>query len=146
MKHFKAQYFNKLTTALGLILIVLGAIATHDLFCSHNSRIMPARFFRLSFIGLPVLLVGLATFLRGLGWKDSPSSWRRGLRIGYVMLAIGGFPWLYTWLLVGGRPSNEAAGMLGTIIFIIVGLPGMVLVLTSLALRPKKPSRGKDDA
>lgn len=54
------------------------------------------------------------------------------LHAGLAALALGACPWLYTPLFTGARPGTEASGMLGTAIFLCVGLPG--LVLTGLAL------------
>ena len=42
------------------------------------------------------------------------------------MLLIGGFPWAYTPFFFG-PDGEEAWGMLGTIIFLLVGLPGVAV-------------------
>jgi uncharacterized iron-regulated membrane protein len=43
-------------------------------------------------------------------------------------------PWLYTPALMHDRPDGEAAGMIGTIIFILVGWPGLVMSCTGASL------------
>ena len=52
--------------------------------------------------------------------------------LGIVLVVIGAYPWMYTSHIVGGQPGNEAAGMLGTIIFILIGIPGIVLTLIAV--------------
>ena len=56
------------------------------------------------------------------------------LIIGLVMLVVGGFPWLYTPALMHDLPNGEAAGMLGTLIFMFVGTPGLMLTGVGVAL------------
>jgi hypothetical protein len=78
------------------------------------------------------------SFVRGFAWGASSFFRWAVLMIGLLMLAIGGCPWVYTSYLVGGRPGNEGAGMLGTLISIVVGLPGLAITtLGALALRSK---------
>ena len=63
------------------------------------------------------------------------------LIIGLILLAVGGFPWLYTPLFFGDRPptTNEGSGMLGTLIFLFVGLPGLLMTTSALrALRNRR--------
>lgn len=72
----------------------------------------------------PLLLAARAIIVE----RPSASGVRR---MGLVMLAVGGYPWAYTPFLVGGRPGNEGAGMLGTSIFVFVGLPGIALIILS---------------
>jgi hypothetical protein len=56
------------------------------------------------------------------------------LAVGAVLVAVGIFPWAYTPLFFGTRPiaNNEGAGMLGTLIFLFLGLPGLSLVVSAL--------------
>jgi len=61
------------------------------------------------------------------------------LVVGLIALLIGGCPWVYTSYLVGGTPGNESAGMLGTLLFIFIGLPGLLLTLIGLIVRGWEP-------
>ena len=54
------------------------------------------------------------------------------LATGAILLAVGACPWAWTHWVLGGRPGNEGAGMLGTLLFITAGLPGLCLTLFSL--------------
>ncbi len=89
-----------------------------------------------------MLVVGVIV----LGRLKGAACCRISLIVGYIMLLIGGFPWLYTGLLVGGRPGNEGAGMLGTIIFILVGLPGIAITVTALILRARQSKKENCEA
>ena len=86
--------------------------------------------------GAPLLLaVGLVVLARGLLpqvplWRDAPV-----LCTGLVLLLIGGFPWAYTPYLTGDRSGGEAAGMLGTVLFIFAGLPGLAICIVAGLLR-----------
>lgn len=79
------------------------------------------------FAGPVVLAVGVVMVARAV--LPTVGLWRQRplLAIGLVLLLIGGAPWLYTPWLIGDRPGGEAAGMLGTLLFIFAGLPGLVL-------------------
>ena len=48
--------------------------------------------------------------------------------IGLVMLVMGIFPWVSTPLLIRDR-GMEGSGMMGTLIFIFVGVPGIIWTL-----------------
>jgi hypothetical protein len=63
------------------------------------------------------------------GRESAPAG--RVVRLGLLMLLAGGFPWLYTPLFTGGK-SNQASGMIGTLIFMLVGLPGLVVTAIGL--------------
>ncbi len=64
------------------------------------------------------------------------------LTIGLVMLAVGGFPWLYTPALMHDRQNGEAAGMTGTLIFLFVGVPGLLLTSAGIALWSRQRRKG----
>ncbi|WP_345989629.1 hypothetical protein WCX18_03535 [Sulfurimonas sp. HSL1-2] len=138
---------NVRMVAVGLLLAVIGLVAFKDLLHARADRVLPSALFILSYLGLPILFVGAVTIFRGMGWLKGRGFARTLLSIGIAMLAVGGFPWVYTDLLVGGRPGNEASGMLGTILFILVGVPGLVVTVTALVLRSrqlKKENRSQD--
>ena len=99
----------------------------------------------------PILLVVVAASrsARGAGGGGGEKAARAGrpagsvVRTGLVMLLIGGCPWVYTPLLTGGE-QNQASGMLGTLIFLGIGLPGLGVFLIGLIhwVRQRR-SRGK---
>jgi hypothetical protein len=60
------------------------------------------------------------------------------LTIGLLMSAFMFMAWPIADYVVGGRPGNEGAGMLGTLIFLFVGLPGLaIVILAALKLNPE---------
>ncbi len=61
------------------------------------------------------------------------------LAFGLILLAIGGFPWLYTPLFFGKMPlaTDEGSGMLGTVLFLSVGLPGLAITFAAWIGRKK---------
>jgi hypothetical protein len=63
------------------------------------------------------------------GRESAPAG--RVVRMGLLMLLVGGCPWLYTPLFTGGK-SNQASGMFGTVIFLLVGLPGLTVTAIGL--------------
>ena len=77
-------------------------------------------------------LYGLAASARGLLFDTPLLSKRTTLYTAFLMLLVGAFPWAYTGWIVGGRPGNEGAGMLGTLIFLFVGVPGLILAVAGL--------------
>jgi len=81
-----------------------------------------------------LLILGAVALVRGLIGAQSALSGRSILATGVAMLVVGAFPWAYTGLLVGGSPGNEGAGMLGTLIFLLVGIPGLLVMLAGLAV------------
>jgi hypothetical protein len=75
------------------------------------------------------IIFGLTVFVRGL-ISNKEIYWPRIiLTTGLLMLAVGAYPWIYTDLLIGDRPGNEGAGMLGTLLFISVGVPGLFITI-----------------
>ncbi len=86
--------------------------------------IAPAMFFHGLVVALGGLLVGTQIF-----------AMRTILLTGLLMLAVGAAPWIYTPWLTGDRRGGESAGMLGTILFLIVGVPGLLLTLAGAFLR-----------
>lgn len=89
----------------------------------------------LFFFAPMMILAGAVVLVRGLIWGAKAFTRRTVLVVGIVALAIGGFPWAYTPLLVHGSPGNEGAGMLGTLLFILIGLPGLLMTLIGLVIR-----------
>lgn len=59
------------------------------------------------------------------------SSARRVTGLGLLMLLIGGCPWLYTPFLFNGV-SDTSSGLLGTIIFLLIGFPGLAVTAVGL--------------
>jgi hypothetical protein len=127
----------------GLILAGFGVIATYDLMHSATERILPLQLQTIIYLGPILLAVGCAICLRRFAWGERSGYHRAMLIMGLAMLVIGGCPWLYTSYLIGGRPGNEGAGMLGTLIFILVGLPGLAITLIALIGKSKSQKKGR---
>jgi len=89
----------------------------------------------LIFIVPALVFIGAAAIVRGLVWGAPAVSGANVFVAGLVMLAVGIFPWAYTPWLVGDRPGGEGAGMLGTIIFLTVGLPGVLVTIVGFLWR-----------
>ena len=101
----------------GGILFLLGLVLTLILFLPGGKT--------FSLLGPVFLVLGLMLVVG----EAAP---RAVLLIGLVMLAIGGFPWAYTPWLMGTRGGDEGSGMMGTLIFICVGMPGLAATLVGL--------------
>ena len=86
----------------------------------------------LMFFVPPLFLYGIVTSIRNLRSGAAVVSKRSLLYASLLMLLVGACPWAYTRYLTGGSPGNEGAGMLGTLIFIFVGIPGFILTVIGL--------------
>lgn len=126
----------------GLVLIGLGILGTHDLINLPQERILPGCVQSLMFLGPMIIGLGIIPLLYGSFSGESRALGWVVLGVGLLMLAVGGFPWIYTSYLIGGRPGNEGAGMAGTLIFIFVGLPGLAITIAGLALKAKRRRKG----
>jgi len=122
---------NRILPLIGaLSLLIVGLVAVWNMMTPRASRVGPD-WFR----GLPVLLgptllasgvVHAILCLPGRKRDKSvrqpgaapPHSWV--LKLGLILLLVGGFPWLYTPLIFGSD-NEETWGMLGTMIFILRG-------------------------
>ena len=123
----------------GFVLAAVGLLATIDLFLPRQQRIISDPTGLLIVLGPALLIGGLVLCARRFASDGGGFFHRTVLTLGVLMLAAGGFPWIYTPYLTGDRPGGEAAGMIGTIIFLLVGLPG--LVLTVIGFRGFKEGR-----
>lgn len=75
---------------------------------------------------VPMMMVsGVVILVRGVIWRATTFSPRTVFICGVVMLALGAFPWIYTG-------SGEGGGMLGTLLFLSLGIPGIVFTLVGL--------------
>lgn len=110
---------------------VVGLIASYDLFVPRPQRIILDDGLLL-YWGPAFLVVGVILFFKHFASKGGRSFYRGVLVLGVLMLAVGGCPWIYTPYLMDDRPGGEGAGMMGTAIFIVVGLPGLVVALIGL--------------
>ena len=123
-------------TIVALFLLIAGSVATYNMWFPRDQRVGPD-WLRGSIVLLgPVLLASGAVLLV----LELAAWWRSGrtdaeptapsahwpLWLGLIMLLIGGFPWAYLPLFFG-PDGEEAWGMLGTIIFLLVGLPGVAV-------------------
>ena len=107
---------------VGFILFTLGLLGTLDFFNFFGQRTVFGMF---SVFGPVMIASGLFITIGKLIPKTV-------LVLGLIMLAIGGFPWMYTPYLLGLKGGNEGSGMMGTIIFILIGLPGLVTTIMGL--------------
>lgn len=125
-----------LTGLLGLLLSAGAVLLAWGCFRFAAAGGSPGRGSMLSlavFAVTPALtLYGLVASTRGLLFDTPLVSKRTILYTALLMLLVGGFPWAYTGWIVGGRPGNEGAGMLGTLLFLFVGVPGFTLTVAGL--------------
>jgi uncharacterized protein YqgC (DUF456 family) len=136
---------SQMTKFSGLILVCVGIICTYDsLF--YPAPILGTQLRWLGLFGPTFLLVGCVISLRGFAFGRSSVFRYAVLILGLLMLVIGGCPWLYTPYLIGGGRDNEGAGMLGMIIFIFVGLPGLVVSLVALRMKSNNYKDGPPNA
>jgi len=75
-------------------------------------------------------IYGLVAAVRGILFGSPLLARKAVFYTAILMLLVGAFPWVYTDRLIGGRPGNEGAGMLGTLIFLFVGVPGFIAAVT----------------
>ena len=87
----------------------------------------------LVFLGPASLICGCVVFIRGIIWGKRGFSQGTVRWCGWIMVVIGGFPWIYTPLIIPDR-GMEGSGMLGTILFITVGVPGIAAIILSFFL------------
>ena len=92
----------------------------------------------LSLMAPALFVVGFVVFVRGLVSGAPIVSRRTVLVSGLLMLVTGGFPWAYTALIIRDR-GMEGSGMLGTLIFITVGIPGILATVLGCILRGWEP-------
>lgn len=125
---------RKLVAAAALL--VVGAVATYNLFLPREQRVGPGWSIGAFVLVGPVLLTSGAVVLLlelvprrdpGRAHKVTATRPPRWVLVaGLAMLLVGGFPWAYTPLFFGSQ-NEEAWGMIGTIIFLLVGLPGLAV-------------------
>ena len=125
---------RRIAAISGLVLIALGLLFWFVLNHGIEEASEPPRGGWLM-LGVPAMIMcGAVMLVRGLIWGSRPFSSATFLIAGILMLVVGAVPWVYTPLIIrdGGM---EGSGMLGTLIFIAVGLPGLLVTLLGLALR-----------
>jgi hypothetical protein len=104
--------------ATGSIFLLLGTFLTIDL-------VLPGGRGLLGLLGPSLLTLGGLLILGNV----AP---RVVLLTGLLLLAVGGLSWCYLPWLMGTRGGDEGSGMIATLIFILVGLPGLIAVLMGL--------------
>ena len=121
----------KLTLLLAsLFLIIIGVITSLSFWLPSFLNFIPKSFQIIHFLGPCLSGLGCIIFLLSFSIPLPKSL----LIVGLPMLVIGATSWFYTPLIIGGNPNNEGAGMLGTLIFIFIGIPGCITLLISIAL------------
>ena len=136
------QSTRALTVVGGLLLLAMGVLAIHDLWHMPQERLLPTRLQAVMFFGPAFVAAGSLTLLYGV--LSASLIFRRAvLALGLLMLVVGGLPWVYTPYITGNR--QESAGMLGTCIFIYVGLPGIASTVAGMVLIARNRRKGKTD-
>jgi len=81
-----------------------------------------------------ISIVGLVFTIRSAYLGIRAFSGRSVLIAGLLMVLLGAYPWFYTPLLIrdGGM---EGSGMLGTFLFVFLGIPGVVFTIIGLCLK-----------
>ena len=72
-----------------------------------------------------MMVIGFVIMVRGAIWRAAVFSPRTIFVCGLAMLALGAFPWFYTG-------SGEGGGMMGTLLFLSLGVPGIIATLVGL--------------
>ena len=123
-----------MSAALGLAGIVLALLILAQLM--RPQEVGPAKpgFEWLFAIAPPLLVIGVVVVVRAIAFGARALSGRNLLISGLIMILVGGFPWLYTELMIGDR-GMEGSGTLGTLLFLLVGVPGVLVTLAGFFLR-----------
>ena len=132
MSEFAKRPSRIVPAVVGLGLAALGLLLILLLFTGPDDRQGPFEW--LALLGPALVVAGGVTCVRGWFCRVSAFSRSNVLATGLVMLAVGIFPWIYTGLLIGDH-GGEGSGMLGTILFVTVGVPGLIVTLVGLGLR-----------
>ena len=113
----------------GIVLMLIGLAATMGPFMSTaNMRTSWSLLDLLLLFGPTLFFMGIAMTILSFIPGARVFSPRTILLTGFLMLVVGIFPWIYTPYFFNGR-SNEGSGMMGTLIFLLVGVPGIVLTI-----------------
>ena len=128
MRKFKQPKLTLLLTSLSFIII--GLISSLGFWLPSSLSFFLESLQTIQFLGPSLFGLGCIVFLLSFS-TPLPKSL---LIVGLPMLVIGATSWFYTPLIIGGNPNNEGAGMLGTLIFIFIGIPGCITLLTSITL------------
>jgi hypothetical protein len=128
MSKFKQPKLTLLLTSL--FLIIIGVITSLSFWLPSFLNFIPKSLQMIQFWGPCLSGLGCIIFLLSFSISLPKSL----LIVGLPMLVIGAASWFYTPLIIGGNPNNEGAGMLGTLIFIFIGIPGCISLLISIAL------------
>lgn len=128
MSKFKQPKLTLLLTSL--FLIIIGVITSLSFWLPSFLKFIPKSLQMIQFWGPCLSGLGCIFFLLSFSIPLPKSL----LIVGLPMLVIGATSWFYTPLIIGGSPNNEGVGMLGTLIFIFIGIPGGITLLMSIAL------------
>jgi len=120
------------STLAGIVIVGIGLILTWMFFCP-DSDYQPSVFNMLILFGPAGLISGCVVSFRGFVWGKRGLSRSTVRSCGLFLILFGGFPWLYTPMIIQDN-GMEGSGMLGTILFIVVGLPGIAALLLSFFL------------
>ena len=134
MNQSAIRYLRTPMFLVGGLSIVFGGLATYDMWLSSKTRFLPPDFQYVMFLGPLIISLGVLTCLCAFSFSASSIFRRSILGLGLLLLLAGGFPWIYSHYLSGGRAGNEGAGMLATMIFLFIGLPGLAATLAGWLL------------
>lgn len=74
-----------------------------------------------------IMLCGMVILVWGVIWGATVFSVRTVFICGIAMLVLGAYPWFYTG-------KGEAGGMFGTLLFLSLGIPGLVVTLVGVLI------------
>jgi hypothetical protein len=122
----KSRASRTVPVLTGLILMILAAL----IFWKENSEVTladphhPGSGWMMALVPM-MIVIGFVIMIRGAIWRGAVFSPRTIFVCGLVLLALGAFPWIYTG-------SDEGGGMLGTLLFLSLGIPGVIVTLVGL--------------
>lgn len=117
------------------LLILAGGWIVYQMSLPASSRTIPEGLQSFSWLAPAVSAFGLVMLLRNSGWGRCLSSSRRLLMMGAILFVAGfGFAGLQTATDPGGDAS-WVNGSLAMASAILVGLPGLALMLAGLAIK-----------
>ena len=125
---------SRITAVLiGAGLVGLGVWMAFPFWDPHPNPHGPGPWANLALVAPTLFFCGLVAMLGGALVGTAIFRWRTLLLVGLLMLLVGAFPWIYTPLLVGDH-GGEGSGMLGTLLFLFVGVPGLILTIAGALL------------
>ena len=125
---------SRSNAVVGLVVLIIGGgLLWHFLAPGANPN--PNMLLSLLSLGGPALtVIGGVMLVRGFFWGEPAVSGRTILYSGLIMLLFGAFPWIYTPMIIDDN-GGEGSGMLGTFLFIFLGVPGLLMTIIGFLTR-----------